>query len=62
MLHMIANKSKETTVKQVSKIDHYRVLRHVKATCNCHTWSVFAVDSCVTIASAGLNLTCPSTL
>ena len=47
-------KRKETRVKQASKVYHSRLLRHVKATSNCHTWSLFAVNSCVTIVSVGL--------
>ena len=37
MLLSDANKTNETGVKQVSKFYHSRLLRHVKATCNCHT-------------------------
>jgi len=52
MLKSDANKSEET---RIGTFYYSRVLRHVKATCNCHTWSLFAVNSCVTIASVGLQ-------
>ena len=34
MLLSDANKIKETRIKQVSKVYPFRVLRHVKVTCN----------------------------
>ena len=50
MLKSDANKSKETRII----FYHSRVLKHVKATCICHTLSLFAINPCVIIASVGL--------